>query len=150
MKNTKKFLLTFIFVNFLSLSSLSVFAEHGKKLNINNDKGPWKHTLLYKISPNNKFNDAGKVLVKGGHVPSLVEKEKKIFSYFQWFTKEKEHKKYFDHIGFKTKLLNEKNWSQTKPVIFINVPKRVFGKRTRPMDPAAVLLPNGNIRLFLL
>ena len=138
-------LITIIILFFITFKS---FAEHGNKINIQNNKGPWEHKLYVKYSSSNKFIKKGEVLVNGGHVPSLIERNKILYAYFQWFPKKPSQISSFDHIGFKTKNISDNNWSKTEKVIFKNIPKKVFGKRTRPMDPAAVLLQNNNIRLY--
>jgi len=124
------------------------YAEHRKKLNINNPKGPWNHKLYIKQSSSSKFNSKGVLFENGGHVPSLVEKNKILYAYFQWFPKNPSQINSFDHIGFKTKKLSDKEWSKTEKVIFKNVPRKIFNKKTRPMDPAAVVVQNNNIRLY--
>ncbi|PPR79519.1 MAG: hypothetical protein CFH01_00350 [Alphaproteobacteria bacterium MarineAlpha2_Bin1] len=137
----------FILIAIVLIISKS-YADHGKKLKIDTSKGPWVHKLYSKNSSSNKFTRKGVLLVDGGHVPSLVEKNGILYAYFQWFPKNPSQIDAFDHIGFKTKKLSENKWSETEKVVFKNVPKRVFGKKTRPMDPSAVLLQNNTIRLY--
>ena len=110
--------------------------------------GPGQNELILKKSGSEDFEDDGEVIVKGAHVPSLLEAGKNVFLYFQWFPKEATKKKWFDHIGVSISRDLGSTWQKTVGIAIKGIPQRLLGRQGRPMDPAAVNLRNGQIRLF--
>ena len=124
-------------------------AHHAnKKMWENNPRGPWIYELVGKKSSSHRFRKNGRIIVKGGHVPTLTEKGKQVFLYYQWFSKEVENRNWFDHIGVSITTDYGDSWSMPTGINFSGVPHTVFGSRTRPMDPCAVTLANGQIRIY--
>tara|TARA_Y100000310_G_scaffold138641_1_gene137664 strand:- start:9214 stop:10125 length:912 start_codon:yes stop_codon:yes gene_type:complete len=111
-------------------------------------KGPWHHDLVIKRSNTSRFGRGGQLIVEGAHVPSLVESGAKVFAYFQWFPRDSQSQAWFDHIGMATAPIATDDWTKPTGVEFVGVPDTILGHRTRPMDPVAVSLPDGGIRLY--
>ena len=110
--------------------------------------GPGQNELILKKSDSENFKDYGDVIVKGAHVPTLLESGKNIYLYYQWFPKNITKKKWFDHIGVSISRKSGSTWDDTVGVEITGIPQGLLGRQGRPMDPAAVSLSNGQIRLF--
>jgi hypothetical protein len=146
--------------SFIFLSNPSNADHFLSRKSENMTGGPGQNELLVKISKRKEFGESGDVIVRGGHVPNLLESGKNVYLYFQWFPRDVDEKKWFDHIG--VSIRETPNWhdaaeglgrvgSQWNDTIGVNIsgiPKRLLGRQGRPMDPAAVNLPDGRIRLF--
>ena len=142
-------------VTTLSLFLIVIFsfyeshAHHAnKKMWENNPNGPWVYELIAKKSKSHRFNKYGKSVIKGAHVPTITEKGEKLYLYYQWFPKDEEFLHWFDHIGVSITTDYGSSWSKPTGINIVGVPERVFGRRTRPMDPCAVTLSDGRIRLY--
>ena len=147
-QRTSRLFLVLLTVGFYFLAMDASYADHANRMHKPGKKGPWIYNLVIKSSPHHKFSKKGKTLVRGAHVPSLVEHKDTVAVFFQWFPSEEKYKNDFDHIAYSIRSRAGENWSIPAAVKFLNVPETVFGTRTRPMDPAAVVLADGRIRLF--
>ena len=112
--------------------------------------------IYFKTSLNGRDFTGNTKLVLNADVPTLMAaRNGKLYAYFQWFpgfrTSDKKYKKYFDMIGVRISPNKGKTWTATRAVRICGFPTGlVTGEsgETRPVDPAAVQLANGKIRLY--
>jgi len=127
----------------------AAFAEHfNKRPKGKHGPGPGQNELILKQSITEYFEGDGDVIVKGAHVPSLLESGKKIYLYYQWFPQDSSKKKWFDHIGVSISENSGSNWKNAAGIKIAGIPQKLIGRQGRPMDPAAIALSNDKIRLF--
>ena len=113
-----------------------------------NIRGPGKNELVIKISNNFNFDNVENSILRGGHVPALIETGNRVFLYFQWFPAGEGSEKWYDHIGESVSENSGSSWSDRKGVNITGIPESVLGGYARPMDPSAGHLPGGRIRLY--
>jgi hypothetical protein len=84
----------------------------------------------------------------------MATRNGKLYAYFQWFpgvfADDRKYKRYFDMIGLRISPNKGKTWTMTRAVRICGLPAKLVDKRNggRPMDPSAVQLANGKIRLY--
>ena len=111
-------------------------------------KGPWNNELELITSGNastlkHSRNPSGELFVDQAGVPTMIPWKGGIRAYFQWLPTAEDKLKYFDHVAYS----DFRNGSWSKPQIIKFSPGLV--KHTdHPFDPAAVVLPNGKVRLY--
>jgi len=128
-----------------------VLAEHFKKRpkgGHGHGPGPGQHELVLKKSNSEEFDDDGHVIVKGAHVPSLSVSDNIVYLYYQWFPKDPSKNKWFDHIGVSISRDSGSTWDNAVAIKIKDIPQNLLGRQGKPMDPTAVILANGQIRLF--
>jgi hypothetical protein len=133
---------------FIIIESLALAEHFQKRPKGKHGPGPGQNELILKKSDSEDFENDGDVIIQGAHVPALLEADKNVFLYFQWFPKEVTKKKWFDHIGVSISRDLGSTWQKTVGISITGIPQRLLGRQGRPMDPAAVNLRNGQIRLF--
>ena len=93
-----------------------------------------------------------KRLVERAHVPNLLIKSSgEIFVYFQWFPHDRNECKskihWYDSTGF-VKSKDGRTWTAPSYISINHVPSSLTDEMGVPMDPSAVELKNGKIRLY--
>ena len=139
----------FVCAFYFILGIQTTFADHFENREFRGDsRGPGNNVLILKKSSDGEFHDRGEVVIKGGHVPNLVMSDDTIFLYFQWFPKSIHKRRWFDHIGVIVSNNLGETWSKPRGIVLSDIPNELLGPQGRPMDPAAVSLTGGAIRLF--
>ena len=120
--------------------------------NIDPNTGPWASSIYFKTSATGQGFEGDKKIVARADVPALMANRKgKLFAYFQWFPfDDKKYKRYFDMIGVTSSSNKGKTWKATRAIKVCGLPSSLVNITTtgRPMDPAAVELSNGKVRLY--
>ena len=99
------FFIISVICGYLIIFESVTHAEHfNKRPKGKHGPGPGQNELILKKSDSEDFENDGDVIVKGGHVPTLLESGKNVFLYYQWFPKDITKKKWFDHIRYFHKL----------------------------------------------
>lgn len=118
-------------------------------------KGPWASDIYFKTSSTGRGFTGSKKTVSHADVPMLMAtRNGKLYAYFQWFpgvfADDRKYKRYFDMIGLRISPNKGKTWTMTRAVRICGLPAKLVNKRNggRPMDPSAVQLANGKIRLY--
>lgn len=118
-------------------------------------KGPWASSVYFKTSSTGRGFTGNKKIVSHADVPMLMAaRNGKLYAYFQWFpgvyASDRKYKRYFDMIGLRISPNKGKTWTITRAVRICGLPAKLVNKRDggRPMDPSAVQLANGKIRLY--
>jgi hypothetical protein len=142
------YFVSIIFGYFIIFASAALADHVNQRSKGKHSPGPGQNELILKKSDTEYFGDYGDVIVKGAHVPTLLESGKNVYLYYQWFPKDDTKKRWFDHIGVSVSRDSGSTWDDAVGLVIEGIPQHILGGEGRPMDPAAVGLTSGQIRLF--
>lgn len=136
--HVKMLLIVLIF----GLLAQSASAHHIAKPLQTDRLGPWDGNQdLYTSSDGKQFQRQGLFVKSAGVGNLLATQDGKLRAYFQWFPFKRES---FDHVAVKVSEDLGKTWSSPQTITVKNLPLHLI----RAIDPTAVELPGGKIRLY--